>query len=129
MAHYKVDRVLLESHSTEDILRILREERDDYTPEALKIFEEVLEARGVHRSGVSPPVPGRHRAVGPDVHSDLTETMVQNPSDAVRVLNDLLAGLLDGTVDPDVAQAATNVVLAILRALEQQFMTEPEDHQ
>jgi len=129
MAHYKVDRALLESHSTEDILRILREERGDYTAEALKIFEEVLEARGVHRSGVSPSVPGRHQAVGPDVHFDLTKTMIQNPSDAVRVLNDLLAGVLGRTMDPDVAQAATNVVLAILRALEQQFMIEPEDHQ
>lgn len=128
MAHYKVDRALLESHSTEDILRMLREERDDYTTEALDILEEILEARGVHRPGASPPVPGRHPAAGLDVHSEVTETMIQSPSDAVRVLNDLLAGVLDGTVDSDVAQAATNVVLAILRALEQKFMTESEDH-
>jgi len=128
VAHYKVDRALLESHSTEDILRILREERDDYTPEALKIFEQILEDRGVRRAGASPRGTGAQRAAGPDVQSEVTETMIQNPSDAVRILNDLLVGVLDGTVDPDVAQAATNVVLAILRALEQEFMTESEEH-
>jgi len=43
------------------------------------------------------------------------------------VLNDLLQGVLKGTVDVQVAQTATNIVLATLRALEMEFMTEPEE--
>ena len=45
MAEFKVDRALLEVNSTEEILKILQEERDDYTPEAIKVFEEILQER------------------------------------------------------------------------------------
>ena len=45
MAEFKVDRALLEANSTEEIVRILQEERDDYTPEAIRIFEEILQER------------------------------------------------------------------------------------
>ena len=47
MAEYKVDRALLESFSTEEIIKILNEEADDYTSDAIKIFKEILEIRGV----------------------------------------------------------------------------------
>jgi hypothetical protein len=53
--------------------------------------------------------------------------MVRTTRDAVRVLNTLLGGVLNGSIDPEVAQVAANVVLAILRALEQQFMTDSGD--
>ena len=45
MAEFKVDRALLEANSTEEIVKILQEERDDYTPEAIRIFEEILQER------------------------------------------------------------------------------------
>lgn len=127
MADYKVDRDLLNSYSTEEILRILKEERDDYTPEALKVFSHILESRGVHSqaptdrpSQVGSTVP--HRSV------HVQENMVvDNASDAVRVLNTLLSGVMDGTIDPQVGQVAANIVMGILRAKEQEFMTEPEE--
>jgi len=45
----------------------------------------------------------------------------------VRVLNDLLSGVLSGSIDPQVAQVAAGIVMGILRAKEQEFMTEPEE--
>jgi hypothetical protein len=44
---YNIDRSLLESKTTEEIMRILKKERDDYTPEAIELFEEILAQRGV----------------------------------------------------------------------------------
>lgn len=126
MSQYKVDRTLLESHSTADIQRILREERDDYTPEALRIFEEILEERGASQG-----TGGRERTTRAEMPIQdkrmRGEEMIRDPSDAVRVLNGLLAGVLDGSVDLEVAQAASNVVMAILRALEQEYMTGSEE--
>ncbi len=58
MADFKVDRTLLEANSTEEIIRILQQERDDYTPEAIRIFEDILrERRGIeehHDTGQAP---------------------------------------------------------------------------
>jgi len=125
MAEYKVDRELLESYSNEEILRILKEEEDDYTPEALKVFEQILESRGVR-----PQAPlNRSARIRPDVShraGHVGESMLVNDaSEAIRVLNTLLSGVIEGTVDPQVGQVAANIVMGILRAKEQEFMTEP----
>jgi hypothetical protein len=144
---YKIDRSLLEAKSTEEILRILRTERDDYAPEAITIFEEILSQRGVSaKSGLQ-----QARSVKPDSaapaqmrgydrirHSMMDQArpssekgaenvLINNPSDAVRLLNQLLDGVLNGTVDPKVAEVSTQLVMAILRAMEQEFMTESEE--
>jgi hypothetical protein len=128
MGSYRVDRSLLESFSTEEIRRILKKERDDYTPEAVEILEEILASRGGGESSSAVVQAPRGRTPEGARQSDPAGLqMIRNPSDAVRVLNDLLAGVLGGTVDPEVARAAAQIVLALLRALEQEYMTEPEE--
>jgi hypothetical protein len=141
---YKIDRSLLEAKSTEEILRILRTERDDYAPEAIEIFKEILSQRGVSMKGgvsqaasartdsSSPPHPWGYDRIRnsmmdqarPSPEKGAENVLVNNPSDAVRMLNQLLDGVLNGTIDPKVAEVSTQLVLAILRAMEQEFMTE-----
>jgi hypothetical protein len=119
MNEYRVDRARLESMSTEEILTILREEQDDYTPEAIQVFQEILDSRGYVPEGLSEVPTGAGlgcQALSPEA--------IANPNDAVRVLNGLLTGVLDGSVDPQVAQVASNVVMGILHALDQKYMTE-----
>jgi hypothetical protein len=53
--------------------------------------------------------------------------VVNSPSDAVRVLNTLLSGVIDGTIEPQVGQVASNIVMNVLHAKEQEFMTESEE--
>lgn len=125
MAEYNVDRALLESYPSEEILRILREEQDDYTPEALKVFEEILESRD---AGSHTLVDQQTQALSTTPKKDrpVREGMsVNDPADAVRVLNTLLTGVIDGTIDPQVGQVAANIVMGILRAKEQEFMISP----
>jgi len=125
MAEYNVDRALLESYPSEEILRILREEQDDYTPEALKVFEEILESRD---AGSHTLVDQQRQALSTTPKKDrpVREGMsVNDPADAVRVLNTLLTGVIDGTIDPQVGQVAANIVMGILRAKEQEFMISP----
>lgn len=127
MADYKVDSALLESYSTEEILRILKEEKDDYTSEALKVFEEILQTRGV-RSKAPMDRPAHVRSPVSHEAGHIRESMsVNDAGDAVRVLNMLLNGVIDGTIDPQVGQVAANIVMGILRAKEQEFMTEPQE--
>ncbi len=124
---YNIDRSVLESKSTEEILHILKEERDDYTPEAIEVFEKILEVRGAVgsvSSGLSSHKATVQSAPGLSTSGD---ALVRNPSDAVRVLNALLGGVLNGSIDPKVAEVSTNLVMAILRAMEQEFMTEAEE--
>ena len=45
----------------------------------------------------------------------------------VRILNDLLSGVLSGRTDPQVAQVASGIVMGILHAMEQEFMIEGEE--
>lgn len=128
MAEFKVDRALLEANSTEEILRILQEERDDYTPEAIKVFEGILqERRGKDVSGGETQA----TAAKPDrafpVFQPSGEVLIHKPGDAVRILNDLLSGVLSGSMDPQVAQVASGIVMGILRAMEQEFMIEGEE--
>jgi len=120
MAQYKIDRGLLESYSTEEIKRILKEEKDDYTPEAIKIFEEILRERGVVQLSEEKLMQKSGRESSEMRLSG--DAFIHSPDDAVNVLNSILIGVLDGKIDPRVAEAATNVVMGILRALEQQFM-------
>jgi len=125
MATYEIDRSLLESKSTEEISRILRDEREDYTPEAIRILEQILESRNVKSSSsglgnVKPP------GVRVEAYQDDREP-VRTPGDAVRELNYLFAGVMNGTIDPQVGQVASNIVMGILRAMEMEFMQEPEE--
>ncbi len=55
------------------------------------------------------------------------EVLVRSPADAIRVMNDLLGRVLDGTLEPEKAQVASNIVLGILRAIEQDLMSESEE--
>ncbi len=127
MVDYKIDRNMLESKSTEEILHILRKERDDYTPEAIEFFEKILAERGVrdrevvsHKSGTSSFKHEPNMILSGDL-------LIRNPSDAVMVLNNLLNGVLNGRLDPKVAEVSTNLVMDILRAMEQEYMTESEE--
>jgi len=128
MAEFQVDRALLETNSTKEIVRILQEERDDYTPEAIRIFEEILQERqGKEIShGVSQATSTKSDDPFP-VFQSTGEVLVHKPGDAVRILNDLLSGVLNGSTDPQVAQVAAGIVMGILRAMEQEFMIEGEE--
>jgi len=125
MATYEIDRKLLESKSTEEISKILRDERDDYTPEAIEILEQILKSRSMESSssGASGIQPAGVRVADYQNPRD----PVRTPGDAVRELNHLLAGVMNGTMDPQVAQVASNIVMGILRAMEMEFMHEPEE--
>jgi hypothetical protein len=124
MADYQVDRSLLESKSTEEILNILREERDDYTPEAVEILEEVLRNRGLSLN-VSPGDEAAGDEFSPPMSQSRTgKIQIREPGQAIPVLNDLLNGVLNGKIDPQVGAVASNIVAGILNALEREFMTD-----
>ncbi|MGB9616042.1 MAG: hypothetical protein ACP5M0_12845 [Desulfomonilaceae bacterium] len=127
MPGYSIDRERLEALSSEEILRILKEERDDYTPEALHIFEDILKSRGVapRREGM-----GRQASfTATDIASDRasSDLLIQSPRDGVVLLNKLLKGLLDGTMEPQVVQIGALVISNILRAMEQDFLSGSEE--
>src|SRR5271157_5626630 len=128
MAEFKVDRALLEANSTDEIVRILQEERDDYTPEAIKIFEEILQGRqGKEISRSTSQATAAKSDSHVAVFQATGEVLIHKPGDAVRILNDLLSGVLNGSTDPQVAQVAAGIVMGILRAMEQEFMIEGEE--
>lgn len=122
MADYSVNRAVLEEKSTEEILEILKHERDDYTPEAIEIFEDILAKRG-HTKGASARRAGT-MTQGETQMEDLDSFQVNNPQDAIVVLNYLLQGVMDGSIDLQKAQVASNLVLALLGALEREFMSD-----
>ncbi|MBI4966137.1 MAG: hypothetical protein HY913_22850 [Desulfomonile tiedjei] len=124
---HSVDRERLESYPTEEILRILKEEKDDYTPEAIECFAEILESRGVRGQAQSNPQPRAGSGMSRETGHVQEGLLVNDAGDAVRMLNNLLSGVIDRTVDPQVAQVAANIVMGILRAREQEFMTEPQE--
>jgi hypothetical protein len=125
---YNVDRAKLEAESTENILRILAEERDDYTPEALEIFENIIKARGVSKeSGPEASPSWLTQNAQRRLSHEADDLLIKNPSDAVVVLNNLLQEVLNGSLDAQVGQTAANMVMAILRAMEQEFMTESQE--
>ena len=124
MTAYRVDRSRLEALSTSEIVRILKEEKEDYTPEALAILSQILGERGVGRS-LSDADAARVGFAGTVAEQlSAADVLVKTPGDAVRDLDGLLKQVLDGTVDPQVAQVASNIVMAILRAMEQAYMTD-----
>lgn len=128
MAEFKVDKALLETNSTKEIVRILQEERDDYTPEAIRIFEEILQERqGKEISHDVSQATTTKSDVPFPVFQSTGEVLIHKPGDAVRILNDLLSGVLNGSTDPQVAQVAAGIVMGILRAMEQEFMIEGEE--
>ncbi len=122
MADYSVDRTVLEEKSTEEILEILKYERDDYTPEAIEIFEDILEKRG-HGKGATAKRAGIIAQGGAQME-DPGSFQVNNPQEAIGVLNYLLQGVMDGSIDLQKAQVASNLVLALLGALEREFMSD-----
>jgi hypothetical protein len=124
MGNYRVDRERLKAYPTEEIFRILKNDRDDYTDEAIRMFEEILAERGVAsdpvgtRAEIAPQTSSASFGIGP----------VKGPADAVRILNKLLDDVISGKIDPASAQAATNIIMALLQALEQEAVQE-EDYQ
>jgi hypothetical protein len=128
MAEFKVDRALLEANSTKEIVRILQEDRDDYTPEAIRIFEEILQERQGKEMSRDTIEATTAKSDSPfPVFQATGEVLIHKPGDAVRILNDLLSGVLNGSTDPQVAQVAAGIVMGILRAMEQEFMIEGEE--
>lgn len=128
MPGYSIDRARLEALPSEEIQRILREERDDYTPEAIIIFQEILQSRGIgagenqrDRQGLSSK--GEFLS-SQDISS---EVLIRNPRDGVILLNKLLKGLLDGTMEPQVVHVGSQVITNILHAMEQEFLTGSEE--
>lgn len=123
MSDYGIDKERLEELSTQEIMRILKEETDDYTPEAISIFREILASRGYSDDGsaLRRPSGGSSGTGGSTVL--VSGDAVRHPSDAIRVLNGVLAGVLNGSIQPQVAKAAAKVVMAILHAVEQEYMT------
>jgi hypothetical protein len=127
MSAYKVDRSLLETHSTTEIRRILRDERDDYTPEAIKVLEQILEARGASYSSQAESVAGSASGLARRSLADTEGRLIGSPADASRVLDEVLKGVLAGSVEPQVGQAASSIVMAILRAMELEYLSESEE--
>jgi len=127
MPGYSIDRERLEALSSQEILRILREERDDYTPEALHIFEDILESRGIapRRDGMGRKAPFAATDIASD--RDSSDLLIQSPRDGVVLLNKLLKGLLDGSMEPQVVQIGSQVISNILRAMEQDFLSGAEE--
>jgi hypothetical protein len=123
MNQYKVDRAMLETFSTEEIQRILDEEVDDYTPEAIAVFRDILQTRGI--------------AAGNDITESLgfasaqsrnySSIMIKSPRDALFFLNDTLQGVLEGRISPAKGQAAATIVEAMLKAVEQDYMQGAEE--
>ena len=106
---YRVDRALLEQKPTEEILRILDEDRGDYTQEAITILEDILKSRGITVDSDDDAPDGTYSE----------RVLIRSASDAVPVMNDVLNGVLQGTIDPDVGEAAAHIVMCILQALDQ----------
>lgn len=128
MAGYSVDRARLEGLSTAEIQRILREEQDDYTSEALDIFREILDSRGAGiRIHPAKEAVSMKNIPQDNLPGDGADHLIQSPGDAVVMLNDILAQLLAGKLDPHVAQAASQVIMSILRAMEQDYLTESQE--
>jgi predicted house-cleaning noncanonical NTP pyrophosphatase (MazG superfamily) len=122
VSDYTVDRSILEEKSTEEIAEILKNERDDYTPEAIEIFEEILANRGHGAKTASRTV--RQYGEGATTMPQINDYQVNTPGEAIGVLNHLLQGVMDDSIDLQKAQVASNLVMALLQALEREFMTD-----
>ncbi len=127
MNEYKVDKSMLEQNSTEEIQHILKHYRDDYTPEAIALFQQIVRERGVgveERPSAVALNPSKHVSA---VDSSGGTPEVTNAADAIRLLNSLLHDTLMGSVEPATATAAAQIVMAILRAREMELLQENDD--
>jgi hypothetical protein len=127
MNKYHVDRSLLEAYSTEEILNILSYEKEDYTPQAIAVLEDILRVRGAKPTEELEESAASCSSCAACAHPEQDDLLIATPTDAVHVLNDLLKAVLDGTIEPDVAQAAAALVTGILRAIEQEDLSELEE--
>lgn len=128
MSDVTIDREMLESFSTSEIRRILREDYDDYTPEAIDIFKDILESRGdadIPPVAISTPGSGLAQKKE-DRFTGSCE--IYNPRDAINFLNSLLSGVMNDTIAPEKAAVGVEIVLAILKANEAALMTESEEY-
>ena len=127
MSNFSIDREMLESYSTSEIKRILREDYDDYTSEAIEIFKDILESRGEEGPSNFMAVP-RNTDMNQAPQDHFKEGLfIRNPSDVINFLNDLLSGVMNGTVKPSKAGVSVEIVMAILKAQEAAFLTEGEE--
>ncbi|MEW6348406.1 MAG: hypothetical protein AB1646_05055 [Thermodesulfobacteriota bacterium] len=117
---YRVDRSLLEEKSTKEIVRILEEEREDYTQEAIEILEDILRRRGVAVDS--------ELDAGPEETPSSDEVRIMSAGDAITVMNEVLNGVLQGTIDPEVGEAAAHIAMCILQALDQRMVQGTGDH-
>ncbi len=127
MSDFAVDREMLETFSTSEIKRILREEYDDYTEEALEIFRDILEERA---EDVRPPgSSGAVASVPPQIKTNsLAGSLpINNPRDAIDFLNGLLTGVLNESVNSERARVSVEIVSAILKAHEAALMIESDE--
>ena len=127
MSTVEIDREMLETFSSSEIKRILREEYDDYTEEALEIFRDILEARGDdYRTRSSDSVPPGIK--GEPQRNHFTGSLpINNPQDAVEFLNDLLSGVMNNEIDFAKADVSVKIALALLKAQEAALMTQGDE--
>lgn len=127
MSTVEIDREMLETFSTSEIKRILREEYDDYTEEALEIFRDILEARGDEgRTRVSEAIPAGIK--DQSLKNHFTSTLpINNPVEAVEFLNDLLSGVMNDRIDHAKADVGVKIVLALLKAHEAALMMHSDE--
>lgn len=127
MPDYRIDRSRLEALSTGEIRRILKEEKEDYTPEAVGMLEAILEERGAGSGRLTGETEQPGLSDSAQERLSAADLLVRTPGDAVHVLDGLLKRVLDGTMEPQVAQVASNIVMGILRAMEQAYMTDSSE--
>ena len=122
MSTVEIDREMLETFSTSEIKRILREEYDDYTEEALEIFRDILEARGDEGPTRSSEAITAGMTGQPQKSHFSGNLPINNPVDAVEFLNDLLSGVMNDRIDHAKADVSVKIVLAVLKAHEAALM-------
>lgn len=127
MPNFEIDREMLESFSSSEIKRILREDYEDYTPEAIEIFKDILEARGDDDQAVfsaSTPTGISGEASQKYAAGSLP---INSPRDAINFLNGLLSGVMNDRIDLVKAGVSVNIVMAILKAHESALLTESDE--
>ena len=127
MSTVEIDREMLETFSSSEIKRILREEYDDYTEEALEIFRDILEARGDdYRTRSSDSAPAAIKGE-PQRNHFAGSLPINNPEGAVEFLNDLLSGVMNNEIDFAKADVSVKIALALLKAQEAALMTQGDE--
>ncbi len=115
MADFKVDRSLLEANSTEEIIRILQQERDDYTPEAIEILKRSFRKDAAERKISALP---RQSAAETDSAFQGFKPRASIDPQAWRCSENSerpAQWRLKWELNPQVAQVASEIVMGILR--------------